>query len=560
LVNPGDRLPSPSDYDPLFTSAATLLPHLVEDELAERLRGAERVYENVYSGGRYEIRGGFGVIYLYRLLDGRIVTLRVYATTWQVPRRPPEVACRYGEVDRYFRGDPQLAALTTPVRFYPEALTVPGWERALPLVVMDWAGPDTLLDLVANTCARPGSTTGAALGALAARWRELLATLDARDVEHGDISPTNTIVRRADMGLTLIDYDFVWLRALWDRNVSGTEAIQRHYRHPDIYRRLLIRAIPSSDPFAGLVIYTTLLALAERPDLWRERRRQGGELPGGVILFAQEDLEDPDHSRIFGEIEHCSGREVRRALWALREACYRTVEELPPSLEGLLNWDRRADPPLEAHIDDGWLHVRWSWDEGWGDRLVLLWRSDAPPSPGHLEKRWDLRRAGPGERRGTLDYRLPGEVRGGYVALHRNPPEAAPGAIAQPPDLRPVATSEAMVSRTVRCALLQRQGADENTLEIWSVDGGTLPPLVVVRRVGGRPDRAFGHRIVERISSAEPVVRIVLAPSARRVAYPPQSELRVFPARPVDRWRVRVETVGTGAESGPFVRGRLLLG
>jgi hypothetical protein len=145
------------------------------------------------------------------------------------------------------------------------------------------------------------------------------------------------------------------------------------------------------------------------------------------------------------------------------------------------------------------------------------------------------------------------------VAHYRNPPETAPGAIDQPPDAPPVATGEAVVPRTVRCALLRAQGADENTLEVWSADGGALPPLVVVRRIGRRPERAFGHRIVERIAPGEPVVRIALSLSARRVAYPPKSELRVFPARPEDRWRVKVETVGTGAESGPLIRGRLLL-
>lgn len=560
MVHQGDRLPSPADYDPLFASAATLLPQLVEATLAERLRGAERVYENVYSGGRYEIRGGFGVVYLYRLRDATtIVALRVYATEWRVPHDAYEVGRRYDEMDRAFRAEPTLAAVTVPVRFSPEALRVPGWDRPLPLVLLDWAGPETLLDFVRAACTRPTAATRAALAVVARHWRDLLATLAAQQVEHGDLSPTNAIVRRADLGLTLIDYDFVWLHRLRDSNVSGVEAGQRLYSPPDIHRRIMLPSIPSSDPFAGLVIYTTLLALAERPELWHARRRQGGPLPAKAMLFTPDDLADPDTSWIFGAVALCAGREVRLALRALREACYRGVETLPDSLDGFLHWERRGEPSLEARIEKGWLRVEWSWQEGWGEHLVLLWRGDAPPKPGQMDRRWHLRRPVSGERRGKVEHRLASAVQSGHVALYRAPRETAQGAIAHAPDAQPVAAAEALVPRTVRCALLYAQGAAENILEIWSVDGRALPPLVVVRRIGARPDRVFGHMIVEQIATAEPFKRIALVPADRQNAFPPRSELRVFPARPEDRWRVKIETIGTGTEVRPLIKGCLLL-
>ena len=97
------------------------------------------------------------------------------------------------------------------------------------------------------------------------------------------------------------------------------------------------------DYFSELVIYLSLLSLAEKPDLWS----QFGAPTEKRLLFKAEDFKNPDQSDVFREIENLS-TDVKQLALKLKEFCKRPVDQLEP-LEAILP----SSSPAQVVYDQG---------------------------------------------------------------------------------------------------------------------------------------------------------------------------------------------------------------
>src|SRR5690606_19886008 len=114
---------------------------------------------------------------------------------------------------------------------------------------------------------------------------------------------------------------------------KSAEVGHRNYQHPDRTERDFG---PELDRFAGLVVYTALLALAERPSLW-ERYSTGENL-----LFQAGDFYDPKDSPLFAELRQIEP--IRPLVEALATACY-LEPQAAPSLEAVEGGEVEAARP-----------------------------------------------------------------------------------------------------------------------------------------------------------------------------------------------------------------------
>jgi len=87
--------------------------------------------------------------------------------------------------------------------------------------------------------------------------------------------------------LRLVDHDgiFVTKMAGW----TASEVGHQHYQHP---RRNATHFDEKLDNFSSLVIYLSLISLAERPALWQEHHDEN-------LLFTKQDFADPASSQLF---------------------------------------------------------------------------------------------------------------------------------------------------------------------------------------------------------------------------------------------------------------------
>ncbi|HVG39126.1 MAG TPA: Ada metal-binding domain-containing protein [Pyrinomonadaceae bacterium] len=191
--------------------------------------------------------------------------------------------------ERYQAIDAHLRAHTLPAlagfQYDPEGIFVGG--RRFPTLVMEWIDGPTL-DVYLEEVVGRGRECRDVLLHLADEWVRLCASLREREVAHGDLQHGNVIVEGGR--LRLVDLDGLYVPAMdgWGASEIG----HQHYQHPTRDEKFFG---PELDNFSALVIYLSLISLAERPALWREHHDEN-------LLFTKDDFLAPDRSALFAKI------------------------------------------------------------------------------------------------------------------------------------------------------------------------------------------------------------------------------------------------------------------
>ncbi|CAN5613467.1 hypothetical protein BH23BAC4_BH23BAC4_16760 [soil metagenome] len=187
-----------------------------------------------------------------------------------------------------------------------------GSER-YPLLVMEWVGGINLSRFVEHHLDKPE-----VLGQLAENWRELVKVMEASDIAHGDLQHGNVLVEDHPDGprLRLVDYDAAYVPALQKR--LAAEVGHRNYQHPDRTERDFG---PHLDRFSALIIYSALVAVSRRPELWEQFNT------GENLLFTASDFYHAYESAILKELR--KDPEMKPLAEAVRRACLAPLEAAP---------------------------------------------------------------------------------------------------------------------------------------------------------------------------------------------------------------------------------------
>lgn len=195
-----------------------------------------------------------------------------------------------------------------PCRYIENGIRV--GSQVYPVVMMRWANGRTLARFVEDHLDNPD-----ALRTLCATLSDLLETLEAASIAHGDWQHDNLIVSEEGRRVVLVDYDGMYVPDL-----AGQPSPERghpNYQHP---ARSAAHYGPGLDRFACLVMQTALLALARDPALWT--RFSDGE----SLLFKQADFRDCERSPVFRALRELAGNARDEALAdslaRLEDACF----------------------------------------------------------------------------------------------------------------------------------------------------------------------------------------------------------------------------------------------
>lgn len=174
-----------------------------------------------------------------------------------------------------------------PYRYYEKALRLNN-GIVIPGVVMDWVEGDNFIDYI-----RKHYKESKLIRSLAEKFYKMVRYLNSKGMSHGDLSGDNIIVR-TDGSLCLIDYDSFFVPGFENvkQSTKGTGGYQPFARKQSVY---LTRTM---DYFSQQVIYLSLLAIADNPDLICL-------LGEKELLFSEKDFKDTDsfiHSKGCTEI------------------------------------------------------------------------------------------------------------------------------------------------------------------------------------------------------------------------------------------------------------------
>ncbi|MCP3102376.1 hypothetical protein LZ198_26240 [Myxococcus sp. K15C18031901] len=256
---------------------------------------------------------------------------------------PKDLESRYLEFERHLslHWVPETVGFT----FLARGVLVRG--RWWPAVKMDWVQGESLERHVAANLEHPG-----ALFALAVEWLELLASLRAAGIAHGDLHHGNVLV--TPEGLRLVDYDGMFVPAL--EGAVGHEFGHAHYQHP---RRPPGAFHGRLDHFPAWSVWLSLVALAHEPSLWT--RLQGGD---DCLLFKRKDYEAPERSAVFQALQASPFPRVRDAVARFRAMLALPAEEVPAlDVAALASWRGEARPESSPSEESGPAEVMRSWLE-----------------------------------------------------------------------------------------------------------------------------------------------------------------------------------------------------
>lgn len=121
------------------------------------------------------------------------------------------------------------------------------------------------------------------------KFLALSIALHEQSISHGDLQHGNIIVQ-ADGEIKLVDYDSICIPSMEGKSeyVTGLKG----YQHPSRFSNSICSI--KADYFSELIIYLSVLALSEHPELWIKYNVNDTE----VLLFSQEDFNDFERSEI----------------------------------------------------------------------------------------------------------------------------------------------------------------------------------------------------------------------------------------------------------------------
>lgn len=243
---------------------------------------------------------------LPRVMSGNFASvyeLKTDAAHWAIRCFVRQVS---GQQTRYSKLSEFLGALKmesiVAFEYIQQGILVRGeW---FPILKMQWVRGQQLNSYIEDRLAEPE-----ALKQLAVRWRALMEEMRVNHVAHGDLQHGNVMVT-AEGELRLVDYDGMYCPAFG--RTRSPELGHANFQHPrrtaDYYEERL-------DNFAAIVVYASILALVEQPDLW------GKFNMGDNLVFASADFKNTQNSPAFQALKQSPSGVVRELTNLLQQCC-----------------------------------------------------------------------------------------------------------------------------------------------------------------------------------------------------------------------------------------------
>jgi hypothetical protein len=221
----------------------------------------------------------------------------------------PDRDKRYSMIDAHLNAhpNPRLASF----EFDPDGILIAG--RRYPIVSMEWIDGPTLDLYVEQILGNK-----AALTHLADEWLKVIGSLRDAQVAHGDLQHGNLIIQNSQF--RLIDLDGMFVPAM--RGFNNNENGHPHYQHPDRSFKDFNLAL---DNFSSLVVYLSLLALGEAPELWRDFHDEN-------LIFLRSDFVNPDSSKLLARL-----RKMAQPIPQLTDTLARAAKARPADAPYLLD-------------------------------------------------------------------------------------------------------------------------------------------------------------------------------------------------------------------------------
>ncbi len=265
------------------------------------------------SGRLIHYSGGFSVVFPYETRTGEKWAFRCWHTDVVNSNK------RYQTISDAIK-NAKLSFLCE-FQYVEQGVIVEG--NKYPTTRMKWIDGIGIKDYI---CQNRNSKSS--LNSLAANFLKMVQTLHARSLAHGDLQHGNILVDKEHQ-LHLVDYDSFYCSKL--RGEADVVTGLPDYQHP---ARANNKSVSEKlDYFSELIIYLSILAIAENPSLIDKYKVESADR----LLFAKEDFSNITGSNVYRDIK-VLGKEFEELLDVLEIYLnYSSIDELLPFDDFLLD-------------------------------------------------------------------------------------------------------------------------------------------------------------------------------------------------------------------------------
>ncbi|MGZ4089177.1 MAG: protein kinase domain-containing protein [Bacteroidia bacterium] len=247
--------------------------------------------------------GGYTTVFPFNTVNGEKIAVRAWYVNLEEGIKRTETLSKY------------LAELQCPyfVKFslVKDALLIKG--QTYPVTVMQWVEGQPLKDYINANISNTSKMVD-----LANRFKTMTEFLHQNLIAHGDLQHGNIMVKN-DGSLVLIDYDSMYVNEL-----NGMKDVIKglpEYQHPARLNNVFVNY--KLDYFSELVIYLSLIAYTEFPDLWNYETES--------LVFSKEDFGAPETSQTFLKLLQANNVQIRELTKKLVDFLNKPdIQELSP--------------------------------------------------------------------------------------------------------------------------------------------------------------------------------------------------------------------------------------
>lgn len=249
--------------------------------------------------------GGFSTV-LRIILNGQDKAFRI------ILRRINQIEIQYRIFKNTLESD--TSGYFVDFDFYPNELNT--GDNNYHCMIMDWVNGIDLKKYVAKNLSSPYRIKDTAQ-----KFLTMMTYLHGKGISHGDLHHGNIMVKPTGE-LVLIDYDGLYIPNMGQYKdvIKGKTA----YQHPTLRNANSLKN-SHLDYFSAIVIYLSLLAIAEKPELFKSQKIAGND---EGFLFSPEELKNTN-AAIFRQLDNMS-LEVRKYKNLLIQALkVRQLQQVP---------------------------------------------------------------------------------------------------------------------------------------------------------------------------------------------------------------------------------------
>jgi hypothetical protein len=266
--------------------------------------------------------GNFGCVFKYNMPNRDLKGLKCFSSYLKDREQ------RYAAVKEFHDRVP--SSFLMDFEYRPNELFVEG--QRYPLLMMEWI-QGKALDIYIERLISGRGDPGPDLVDVASEFAAVVRALDEASASHGDLQHGNIMITNG--GMRLVDLDGMFVPAI--STLGAVEMGLRDYQHP---KRDVTIFGPELDRFSALVIYLSIKAVKEEPELW-DRYHEDLNL-----IFRAGDFKAPEDSEVFRSLLGMKG-EVAQLTQALIRAC----ESPPLSTPSLADLLGSASRPVPRRVE-----------------------------------------------------------------------------------------------------------------------------------------------------------------------------------------------------------------